>query len=183
MRDTWQRVSFGEGWVNDSVVELFQDQVARHRVTMMGDTGESSLAQLERGETPALRALCIHNGSVYQWNRPCYGVTMGDPPADRASPAAGGSDDPDEVANAALFLGLLLGMERTYGDVRSRFSFSDVRGNFLAGARYGLNAMFQWEEGPRFRRARSSRTTWCRWRMRDWRQQGCHRRSAIAISA
>ncbi len=148
MRDTWQRVSFGEGWVNDSVVELFQDQVARHRVTMMGDTGESSLAQLERGETPALRALCIHNGSVYQWNRPCYGVTDGRPHLRiEHRPLPAGPTILDEVANAALFLGLLLGMERTYGDVRSRFSFSDVRGNFLAGARYGLNAMFQWEGG------------------------------------
>ncbi len=148
MRDTWQRVSFGEGWVNDSVVELFQDQVARHRVTMMGDTGEPSRAQLERGEAPALRALCIHNGSVYRWNRPCYGVTDGRPHLRiEHRPLPSGPTILDEVANAALFLGLLLGVARAYGDVRTRFQFGDVRSNFLAGARYGLNAMFQWEAG------------------------------------
>ena len=147
MRDTWQRVSFGEGWV-DSVVELFQDQVARHRVTMMGDTGEPSRAQLERGEAPGLRALCIHNGSVYRWNRPCYGVTDGRPHLRiEHRPLPAGPTILDEVANAALFLGLLLGVERTIGDVRTRFQFGDVRSNFLAGARYGLNAMFQWEGG------------------------------------
>lgn len=148
MRDTWQRVSFGEGWVNDSVVELYQDQVARHRVTLMGETGESSLAQLERGEAPALRALCIHNSSVYRWNRPCYGVLDGRPHLRiEHRPLPAGPTILDEVANAALFLGLLLGAERRYGDVRTRFSFGDVRGNFLTGARYGLNATFQWEAG------------------------------------
>jgi CBS domain-containing protein len=148
MRDTWQRVSFGEGWVNDSVVELYQDQVARHRVTMMGDTGEPSREQLARGEPPALRALCIHNGSVYRWNRPCYGVTDGRPHLRiEHRPLPSGPTILDEVANAAFFLGLLVGIERHHGDVRTAFSFGDARSNFLAGARYGLNAMLHWEGG------------------------------------
>ena len=153
MRDTWQRVSFGEGWINDSVVDLYRDQVARYRVTLMGDTGEPSMTQLERGEAPALRALCIHNGSVYRWNRPCYGVTDGRPHLRiEHRPLPAGPTILDEVANAAFFLGLLLGIERHYGDVRTQFPFGDARSNFLAGARYGLNAMLQWEHGAPSRR-------------------------------
>ena len=30
---------------------------------------------LERGEIPGLDALRLHNGTVYKWNRPCYGIS------------------------------------------------------------------------------------------------------------
>jgi CBS domain-containing protein len=147
-RGTWQRVSFGAGWVNDSLIELLQDQVMRHRVMMMGETGESSLDQLARGEVPRLRALCLHNGSVYRWNRPCYGIIDGKPHLRiEHRPLPAGPTVIDEVANAALFLGLVLGLERHYGDVRPGFSWGDVRGNFVAAARYGLYAGFRWENG------------------------------------
>jgi CBS domain-containing protein len=147
-RGTYQRVSFGEGWVNDSLLELLQDQVARHRVMMMGETGESSLDVLGRGEVPRLRALCLHNGSVYRWNRPCYGILDGKPHLRiEHRPLPSGPTVIDEVANAALLLGLMLGIERTYGDIRSRFNFGDARGNFVAAARYGLYAGFRWEGG------------------------------------
>ncbi|MFL5521355.1 MAG: CBS domain-containing protein [Gemmatimonadales bacterium] len=147
-RGTWQRVSFGEGWVDHSLIELLQDQVARHRVLMMGDTGESSLDALARGEVPRLRALCLHNGSVYRWNRACYGIIDGKPHVRiEHRPLPAGPTVIDEVANAALLLGLLLGMAHAHGDVRTRFSFGDVRGNFVAGARYGLYAGFRWEGG------------------------------------
>jgi len=146
-RGTWQRVSFGEGWVG-SLIELLQDQVARHRVLMMGDTGESSLDALARGEVPRLRALCLHNGSVYRWNRACYGIIDGKPHVRiEHRPLPAGPTVVDEVANAALLLGLLLGMAHAHGDVRTRFSFGDVRGNFVAAARYGLYAGFRWEGG------------------------------------
>ena len=146
-RGTWQRVSFGEGWVG-SLIELLQDQVARHRVLMMGDTGESSLDALARGEVPHLRALCLHNGSVYRWNRACYGIIDGKPHVRiEHRPLPAGPTVVDEVANAALLLGLLLGMAHAHGDVRTRFSFGDVRGNFVAAARYGLYAGFRWEGG------------------------------------
>jgi CBS domain-containing protein len=145
-RGTYQRVSFGEGWVNDSLLELLQDQVARHRVMMMGETGESSLDVLGRGEVPRLRALCLHNGSVYRWNRPCYGILDGKPHLRiEHRPLPSGPTVIDEVANAALLLGLMLGIERTYGDIRARFNFGDARGNFVAAARYGLYAGFRWE--------------------------------------
>jgi CBS domain-containing protein len=148
LRDTWQRVSFGEGWVNEGILELLRDQVARHRVTMIGDPGESSLAALQRGEVPRLRALCFHNGSVYRWNRPCFGITDGRPHLRiEHRPLPAGPTVVDEVANAAFFLGLVLGTLARHGDVRGPFTFADARGNFLAAARYGLQATFRWERG------------------------------------
>ena len=35
---------------------------------------ESPLDMLDRGEVPPLKSLRLHNGTVYRWNRPCYGI-------------------------------------------------------------------------------------------------------------
>lgn len=69
-----QRVRFGDDWVQDSVLEIFRDDIARFRCLIRGNEEESPLEKLDRGEIPALGALCLHNGTVYRWNRPCYGV-------------------------------------------------------------------------------------------------------------
>src|SRR5690606_19937255 len=103
MRDLAPRVRFGEAWVDRSVVELFQDDIARFRVLLTTDVGENPLEVLARGEIPKRRALQLHNSTVYRWNRPCYGVTDGKPHVRiecRVLPS--GPTIRDEVANAAF---------------------------------------------------------------------------------
>jgi predicted transcriptional regulator len=147
-RGSWQRVHFGEDWVHDSVLSLYRDQVARHPVLLLGDTGERSTARLARGEVPPLRALALHNGTLYRWNRLCYGVTRGVPHLRiEHRPLPAGPTVLDEVANAAFFLGLVLGLERAVGDVRDRLAFRDVRTNFHAAAHHGLEASLRWIDG------------------------------------
>ena len=41
------------------------------------DSDEDALALVEGGEIPELNALRLHNGTIYRWNRPCYGVKDG----------------------------------------------------------------------------------------------------------
>lgn len=150
VREIQPRVRFGDGWVRGSVLEIFQQDLARMRVIFAGETTEDSLAMLAAGGVPCLRALQIHNSTVYRWNRPCYGVFQGKPHLRiecRALPA--GPTLPDEVANAALWIGLVLGLAQEYGDVAERMSFDDARANFLAAARYGLRAGFSWLGGER----------------------------------
>src|SRR5690606_17156590 len=53
----------------------------------------------------------------------------------------------DETANAAFWVGLVLGAREVYGDVTARIEFDDARGNFLAAARHGLKAGFRWLDG------------------------------------
>ena len=72
-----QRVSFGDDWVEESVLEIFKQDISRYRILIAMEAEESALEVLDRGEVPALRALCLHNGTVYRWNRPCYGVQDG----------------------------------------------------------------------------------------------------------
>jgi hypothetical protein len=147
-RGVRQRVTFGDTWVKDSVLDLYREDVARHRVVIASDPGESSFAQLERGEVPSLKALCLHNGTVYRWNRPCYGVKDGVAHLrieNRVIPA--GPTVLDEIANAAFFFGLMMGVDEKVGDVSKAMEFDEAKSNFMAAARYGLDAQLTWLGG------------------------------------
>ena len=145
LREMSPRVRFGDAWARDSVVELFQEDLARFRVLMATEVEEDPFRVLEEGGIPKLEALQLHNGTVYRWNRPCYGVTDGKPHLRiecRALPS--GPSVTDEVANAAFWMGLVMGMADEYGDVTELLDFDDAKSNFLAAARLGLNARFDW---------------------------------------
>src|SRR5215211_5806343 len=142
------RVTFGDRWLKSSVVELFHDQITRFRPIMISQPDENPFAVMARGETPSLSALRLHNGTVWRWNRACYGVTDGAPHLrieNRALPS--GPTIVDEVANAAFFTGLMLALPQTYGDVATRMAFDDAKLNFFRAARHGLDAQFQWLDG------------------------------------
>ncbi len=142
------RVRFGDAWLRDSVTELFRDDIARFRVLLGAEVGEDPMAVLARGEVPELSALRLHNGTVYRWNRPCYGVADGKAHLrieNRVLPA--GPTVLDEVANAAFFYGLMASVSEAYGDVTQAMDFDDVKGNFVAAARQGLQAQFHWVGG------------------------------------
>ncbi|MEM7309395.1 MAG: CBS domain-containing protein [Planctomycetota bacterium] len=143
-----QRVSFGDRWIQDSVIEIFREDVGRFRVLLGAELEEPPLEVLERGGVPKLKALCLHNGTVYRWNRPCYGVNDGVPHLrieNRVLPS--GPTPLDEVANAAFFFGLMLSLGDAYEDISGVLSFDDAKANFMAAARYGLQARFNWLEG------------------------------------
>lgn len=142
------RVSFGDRWLRNSVVELFHDQITRFRPIMITQPDENPFAVLARGETPSLSALRMHNGTVWRWNRACYGVTGGVPHLrieNRALPS--GPTIVDEIANAAFFAGLMIALPQAYGAIANRMSFDDAKLNFFRAARHGLDAHFQWIDG------------------------------------
>jgi len=142
------RVSFGDGWLEHSIIALFHDQILRFRPIMITQPDEDPFQVLARGETPLLSALRMHNGTVWRWNRACYGVNDGVAHLrieNRALPA--GPTIVDEVANAAFFVGLMLSLPEEYGDVARRMSFDDAKSNFFRAARHGLDAQFNWIDG------------------------------------
>ena len=107
------RATFGDNWIRGSVLEIYQENVARYRNLITADINENSLEVLSRGEIPQLKALCLHNGTVWRWNRPCYGVIEGKPHLrieNRILPS--GPTILDEIANTAFFAGMLAGMEQ-----------------------------------------------------------------------
>jgi CBS domain-containing protein/gamma-glutamyl:cysteine ligase YbdK (ATP-grasp superfamily) len=142
------RVSFGDQWLKHSVVELFHEQISRFRPIMITQPDEDPFAVLARGATPQLSALRMHNGTVWRWNRACYGVTNGVAHLrieNRALPS--GPTVQDEIANAAFFVGLMVALPQEYGEISNRMSFDDAKENFFAAARHGLNAQLRWLDG------------------------------------
>ena len=142
------RVSFGDRWIQNSVLELFQEQIARYRAIMINDAGENPISMLARGEIPELTALCMHNGTIWPWNRACYGVTNGVAQLrieNRVLPS--GPTIRDEVAIAAFFSGLMLALPNEYGEIARLMLFDDAKANFFAAARHGLDAQFRWLGG------------------------------------
>ncbi|MCA8925259.1 MAG: CBS domain-containing protein [Planctomycetes bacterium] len=149
LQDTSSRVHFGRRWVRESALELFQEDIARFRVLLGTDKlPESPSESLKAGRVPQLRALQLHNSTVYRWNRPCYGISDGKPHLrieNRIFPA--GPTLLDQVANAAFWFGLVHGLVAEVGDVAEHQAFTDARANFLAAARQGLGAQFAWLGG------------------------------------
>jgi CBS domain-containing protein len=150
-RDHPTRVSFGDAWVQNSVLEIYKEQVARFRVIMTTGVEEDSLKTLARGGVPALKSLVLHNSTVWRWNRPCYGITAGRPHLRlefRALPA--GPTVLDEVANAAFFIGLMRSLPKEYGNISTKMQFDDAKDNFFAAARHGLKAQLTWLDGKHY---------------------------------
>jgi CBS domain-containing protein len=142
------RVSFGDSWVKESILEMYREDVARFRVVLAIPIDENPLEMLERGEVPNLKALRLHNGTVYRWNRPCYGIVNGKPHLrieNRVLPA--GPTVVDEIANAALYFGLMASVIEEYPGFTSRMPFDDAKANFISAARHGLDAHLTWVDG------------------------------------
>lgn len=147
-RQASPRVCFGADWVQESVLEVFREQIARYRSIVAASVEEDSLATLAAGKTPELMALRTHNGTIYRWNRACYGVADGVPHLrieNRALPS--GPTIPDQVANAAFFFGLLSGYLSQGVDFAKQMPFEIAKTNFFAAARRGLGAQLTWLDG------------------------------------
>ncbi|MEA2205704.1 MAG: hypothetical protein QOE77_2480 [Blastocatellia bacterium] len=145
------RVSFGDDWLQQSVIALFHDQISRFRPIMITEPDEDPFQVLARGEIPELSALRMHNGTVWRWNRACYGVADGVGHLrieNRALPS--GPTIVDEIANAAFFAGLMLALPQEYGDLSQRMLFDDAKSNFFRAARHGLDAQFNWVDGQSY---------------------------------
>lgn len=148
MRGTEARVSFGTRWVKSSVAEIYREDIARFRTLVGTDLDEDPMAMLDRGEIPELQALRIHNGTIYRWNRACFGTTGGRPHIrieNRVMPA--GPSTIDEVASAALWFGAMVEMGAQGIDVSERMDFDTAGHNFYTAAREGIGSSFLWFEG------------------------------------
>ncbi|MEQ8769199.1 MAG: CBS domain-containing protein [Phycisphaerales bacterium] len=147
-RDTLSRVRFGEAWVKQSVLEIFKADIARFRILFGPEESEDARAELDAGRIPKLRSLQTHNGTIYRWNRPCYGITNGKPHLrieNRVLPS--GPTIADEIANAAFWFGLMHEMPRRYPDITERLDFASAKANFIGAARQGLACTVHWVDG------------------------------------
>lgn len=139
------RVRFGDDWLQRSVMEIFREDVSRYRTLLSIEADPDPLQEIAAGRPPALNALKLHNGTVFRWNRACYGVdgNLAHLRIEHRSLPAGPTSI-DQMANAAFFFGLMSGLSREIDDVRREFNFADVKRNFIAAARDGLKSQQTW---------------------------------------
>ncbi|MBX3293239.1 MAG: CBS domain-containing protein [Acidobacteria bacterium] len=142
------RVNFGDRWVNDSIIEVLHEDAVRFRILLTQAIEENSVETLQRGEIPKLAAWRLHNGTIWRWNRPCYGVENGKPGLRiEARYLPSGPSVVDEMANAAFFLGLMTELPEEFGDITEYMSFDDAKNNFYNVARYGMNGQIYGLDG------------------------------------
>ena len=138
------RVWFGERWIT-SIFDLFEENVRYFPALLPVCDEEDPVEILDRGDTPTLGELRLHNGTVYRWNRPVYDVVRGRPHVrveNRVLPA--GPTVVDTLANGAFYFGLVKMLAETERPVWSQMSFTTAEENFHTAARHGLDAQLYW---------------------------------------
>ncbi|MGH1366610.1 MAG: CBS domain-containing protein [Calditrichia bacterium] len=138
------RVSFSRHWTHN-ILEDFKDDISRFRPLLYAEHTENSLDMLSRGKMPKLAALQIFNGTIYRWNRACYGVGNGKPHLrieNRYLPSGPTVDD--EIANTAFWIGIMNGFDERYENLHDKIIFDNVMDNFTRAARSGLDSSFHW---------------------------------------
>ncbi|MFV0130975.1 glutamate--cysteine ligase [Streptomyces sp. HMX112] len=138
------RTWFGERWI-DSAYELFEENLRYFPALLPICDEEEPLRVLDDGGVPALQELVLHNGTVYRWNRPVYGVVDGVPHLrveNRVLPAGPTVDD--VIANAAFYYGLVRALAEEAKPMWTRLPFADAAGNFDTACRYGIDAELRW---------------------------------------
>ncbi|MFD5825695.1 glutamate--cysteine ligase [Lentzea sp. NPDC060358] len=138
------RVWFGERWIN-SIFDLFEENVRYFPALLPITDDEDPLAVLDKGDTPSLSELKLHNGTIYRWNRPVYDVVRDKPHLrveNRVLPA--GPTIVDTLANAALYFGLVRALAEDERPLWSQMSFQAAEENFNAASRNGMDAQMYW---------------------------------------
>lgn len=146
LREQKPRVSFGNDWIKKSIIELIQDDITRYTPLLTASNfKENALDVLKKGKIPKLEALNILNGTIYKWNRICYGQN-GEVPhlriENRYIPS--GPSVKDEIANALFWVGVMQGMPNRFKKIYKKTPFKEVKGNFINAARTGINTYFNW---------------------------------------
>lgn len=145
LRQREQRVTFGNRWIK-GIGDVFKNDIARHTLLFYMEIERDSLDMLEQGEIPKLEALQLHNGTIYKWNRPCYGVSKGKPHLrieNRYLPS--GPTTADEIANLAFWSGLMANMPEQYAGNWDSLDFDDAKENFYKAAMWGIQSGMVWE--------------------------------------
>jgi gamma-glutamyl:cysteine ligase YbdK (ATP-grasp superfamily) len=131
------RVSFGAGYVQNSLLEIFEENQRDHLILIpaVKDDPPSKFSHVR-----------FHNGTLWRWNRPLIGFDFDGQVhlriEHRVVPA--GPTIKDCIANAAFYFGLVRGFGLDEVAPEDNLTFELARDNFYSCARYGLNARPCW---------------------------------------
>lgn len=137
-----RRVSFGRGYVRDSLIELFEENLALFPVLL-------PMPQTEPPE--GFAHLRLHNGSIWRWVRPLIGFDAAGEAHVRIEQRVlpSGPTLIDMMANAAFYYGLVHSLAQRPEPPECELDFATARDNFYQAARHGLDAELVWLDGAR----------------------------------
>ncbi len=145
LRKKLPRVYFGKDWLRNSASELWKNDIMRFPLIVTSDDFQDAKAVLESGGIPDLRAIRLHNGTTYTWNRLCYGFSKTKPHLRiecRYLPS--GPTAIDEIANFAFWIGLMKAEPIGGLEFWKKQDFKIAKDNLIKAARTGLNSVFHW---------------------------------------
>ncbi|MFC1657753.1 glutamate--cysteine ligase, partial [Candidatus Moduliflexota bacterium] len=135
-----ERVTFGKGYVETSLFEIFEENLRDHPVL---------LPEIMEDNVETMHHLRLHNGTIWRWNRPLIGFGGDGSPhlriEHRTVPA--GPTAADCIANTALCAGMMIDLALGERPPELFLSFDTVRENFYRAARSGLQAKMKWAGG------------------------------------
>jgi hypothetical protein len=127
------------------VFDLFEENLRYFPALLPICEAEDPLAVLDDGAIPLLAEMSLHNGTIYRWNRPVYGVVDGRPHLrveNRVLPA--GPTIADVMANSAFYYGLVRSLAEAQRPIWTQMSFATAAENLHEAARHGLDAQLYW---------------------------------------
>jgi len=144
--EAWRpaRVSFGNGWVRESALELFAETVALHAPLLPVVSDEDPLECVRAGGVPGLHEVRLHHGTVWRWNRAIYDPKLGGHLRIELRCLPAGPSLVDMQANMAFLVGLTFGLRRDVDWMTTALPFKHAERNFYRAAQHGLDAMLLW---------------------------------------
>jgi hypothetical protein len=138
------RVSFGSGYLRQSVLECFEENLA-HFPVLLPVGLDADIEQFAH--------LRLHNGTIWRWNRPLIGFDTDGTPhirIEHRTPASGPTPV-DAIANAAFYFGLAQNLCEHVLDHGLPLTFPAAKDNFYHAARHGLDSTIVWFDGSKHR--------------------------------
>jgi gamma-glutamyl:cysteine ligase YbdK (ATP-grasp superfamily) len=141
--DLTKRVSFGIRYAHESIMEVFDSNLARYPIMLprVFDEPAESLSHLR-----------LHNGTIWRWNRPLVGFDEDGTPHFRLEHRSvpSGPTLIDAISNAAFFYGLVVEIAQQDIPMEQLIPFEMARNNFYTCAQFGLNAEVMWIDNKRY---------------------------------
>ena len=131
------RVSFGSGYVRDSIFECFQENLEHFPVL---------LPVHYQADSKELRHLRLHNGTIWRWNRPLIGFDNDKTPHLRIEHRVCSSAPStiDNIANIAFYYGLVQYYASMEKPPELDMPFADAKNNFYRSAQLSLKCKTSW---------------------------------------
>lgn len=143
------RTALGTGWVRGGAIELFTQSVRLYEPLLPVLSDPAPRSSGERWRPPPLDELRLHQGTVWQWNRPIYDPSSGGHLRIEMRALPAGPTMIDMQANASFLIGLSLWLADQDPQWTYAVPFERASHGFHRAAQHGLSAQLPWPAARR----------------------------------